>query len=240
MKKILSLILTVFMMFSMSLCISCKSSEPQTSQSQEYGELKLKRSVYYIPIQYNGDTCKYRVDFATEAERESTEVFAISQDESIVTIKDGRICSGSKFGKTKVEIYTDKKKAFLDVEVVRTVRFLQESIADASYLESTYLACLWFQHNLNSFKKPESVEVLDVCYHEENGKIDYFVLQVRAENGFGGNTIGYYNLTYSAIASGYSPYLFSSDILMNGFHSNYGCSYLNSVVTEYKLGLISL
>lgn len=245
MKKILSLILAVFMIFSMSLCIGCKSSESQTSQSQtsqskEYGELKLNQSVYYTIIQ-NEIKCNSFVYFATEAEKKSTEVFAISQDESIVTIKDGKICSGEKFGKTKVELYTDKKKAFLNVEIVSTLQFLRKKFnenADCLSDEWDFLACLWFRNNLNSFKNPKSVEVLDARAHWENSKVDFYMLKIRAENGLGGKTIGYYMLTSSGFSSGFSPY-YSSGITMPNFFS---CttSYINNIVTEYKLGLINL
>ena len=102
--------------------------------------------------------------------------------------------------------------------------------------QTNLLACAWFGNHRNAFKNPDSIEVLQAWEHTSNGSIDFFMLQVRGENSFGGNSIEYVQLSYRGFSDGYSPYIFSY-ILADGF-SYSGVEFsLNCCIEEYRLGL---
>lgn len=60
-----------------------------------------------------------------------------------------------------------------------------------------WLIYSWTKNNLGKFKNPASVEFTGNAYYHKNssGEIDYFLVEYRADNSFGGKTVSYMKLT---------------------------------------------
>ncbi len=71
-----------------------------------------------------------------------------------------------------------------------------------------WLIYLWTKNNLNSFKDPASVEFTGNAYYHKNssGDVDFFLVEYRANNSFGGKTVSYMKLTeYSLTETDWQP-----------------------------------
>ena len=247
MKKLLTLFISIMLVL---FCCSCSLSSQSSPQSEEIssedssmkGVLTLRQTTW-ITCTNNAFGAKNFVDFSASGESEDTQVFAKSQNEDIVWIKDGNdITVGQKFGKAIVEIYTDDKVGYLEVEVVPYLRYLEEEAKENRneeifHYKQSYLACKWLIDNINSFKDPNSVEVLDWWYHESSsGNVDFVMMEIRAKNSFGGYTIDYVMVKSYGIFEGYCPEI-SYSTLMDGFY-DLGSTYkIEKVLSEYKQGI---
>jgi hypothetical protein len=84
---------------------------------------------------------------------------------------------------------------------------------EGSVFYDAWLIYSWTKNNLDAFKNPASVEFTDgdVFYHETaSGDIDYFLVEYRADNSFGGKTVSYMKLTqFSLTSTDWQPTLVS-------------------------------
>lgn len=97
-------------------------------------------------------------------------------------------CSGSVTSKSNTPYADDLKK--------------QAESGEYSLYENAWLLYNWLTKNLESFKNPYSVELTGNAYYcedEESGDIKFFLVEIRAQNSFGGNTVGYCKVTSNAI-----------------------------------------
>ncbi|MBR7135837.1 MAG: hypothetical protein IKD14_01790 [Clostridia bacterium] len=234
MKKILSIILTIFAVTLACFSVGCDNKANIDNQSNktplEFDRESLVVTVSNITTQYD---IKDIIVFESEDEKDKTKISATSENESVVKIVNGCIVPGKEFGKTNVQVFTDKKVGTIEVEFVSIYKYW--SRFGEKYQEDL-LACAWFSNHRNAFKNPDSIEVLQAWKHTSNGSVDFFMLEVRGENSFGGNSIEYLQLSYSGFSDGYSPYIFSY-ILADGFSYSSVTYSLNVCIEEYRLGL---
>ena len=74
---------------------------------------------------------------------------------------------------------------------------------DSIINKSAWLMYSWLTKNINSFKNPASVELTGNAYYakdEASGEIKYFLIETRADNSFGGKSVGYVKVTATALA----------------------------------------
>ena len=231
MKKILSILLGFFLGLMVFGCT------PKKEMSIK-GALELTEKVWITCV---NNAMKYTafVDFSSDEEKENTEVFASSLDESIAIIKDGKIVVGDKMGKTQVKIFTKDKEAILDVEVVSYLSYLR-SLEDEN-AEFAYTLSTWLIQNMGSFKAPKSIELVEdgiYCFKNEQGEIDHFIAKIRGANSFGGNTVDYVMIEYDGLSKGFAP-IWYGYILYEGYYQYYGVKYyVDRVLDEYKKGII--
>lgn len=80
---------------------------------------------------------------------------------------------------------------------------LEEQAEDGSIMyTSAWLMYSWITKNINSFKNPASVELTGNAYYckdEVSSEIKFFLVEFRADNSFGGKSVGYAKVTYSGI-----------------------------------------
>ena len=84
---------------------------------------------------------------------------------------------------------------------------------DSSIYKPTWLMYSWLTKNINSFKNPASVELTgQACYakDEVSGEYKYFLIEIRADNSFGGKSLGYVKVTATSLAeTNWEPSLIS-------------------------------
>ncbi|MBQ3331252.1 MAG: hypothetical protein IJG87_08770 [Ruminococcus sp.] len=75
-----------------------------------------------------------------------------------------------------------------------------ESGESGLYVEA-YTMYSWLTRNLDSFKDPASVELGDTAYYckDDSGDYKFFLIQIRANNSFGGKSSGYCKVTLTRI-----------------------------------------
>ena len=75
--------------------------------------------------------------------------------------------------------------------------------------KTDWLLYSWTKNNLDAFKNPVSVEFTGNAYYYENssGEIEFFLVEYRADNSFGGKTVSYMKLTEFSLTStdGWTP-----------------------------------
>lgn len=80
---------------------------------------------------------------------------------------------------------------------------LEEQAKDGSITNtSAWLMYSWLTKNLGSFKNPSSVELTGnafYCKGETDTDFKFFLVEIRAENSFGGNSVGYCKVTANGI-----------------------------------------
>ena len=80
---------------------------------------------------------------------------------------------------------------------------LEEQAQDGSITgTSAWLMYNWITKNLGVFKNPASVELTGNAYYckgESSTDFKYFLVEFRAENSFGGNSVGYCKVTATSI-----------------------------------------
>ena len=229
------------MIFMVGCNNNAVSKNDFTSQSDSVpkGELDLKVDSW-VTCRNNSASYTYIQNNFIESHEDCTDLAIVSNDESIAWIEDNNVCIGEKMGQVTLEISTKDKVATLTVKVGTYLEYMKWQIENGSittYGEEEYLASRWLIKNINSFKNPKSVEVLDYWIHRTNGEIDYFIMEIRAQNGFGGNTIDYTLVEYGKISEGFSPYLYSDIILLDGFTQGWSLHTIEQVLKEYKEGV---
>ena len=73
---------------------------------------------------------------------------------------------------------------------------------DSSIYKTAWLMYSWLTKNINNFKNPASVELTGNAYYakdEASGEIKYFLIETRADNSFGGKSVGYVKVTATAL-----------------------------------------
>lgn len=80
---------------------------------------------------------------------------------------------------------------------------LEEQAKDGSITNtSAWLMYSWITKNIGSFKNPSSVELTGNAYYckgETSTDFKFFLVEIRAENSFGGNSVGYCKVTANGI-----------------------------------------
>jgi len=231
MKKIVSVILTIFTVILACFMCACGNN------TLEFSRLEFSSDVWVITVA-NIDRpvdIKDRIIFESEQEKTETQISATSKDESVAKIVNGCIVPGNRFGKTKVQISTEQKEGVVEIEFISTYERLSRDQNNEINKESL-LACSWFSNHRNSFKNPDSIEVLDSWTHTQNGEIDFFMLKIRGENSYGGSSIQHIILNYRGVSDGYSPYI-APYMLADGFSYASVKYQINWCIEEYKLGL---
>ena len=81
---------------------------------------------------------------------------------------------------------------------------LEEAAKDGSMTNtSAWLMYSWITKNIGAFKNPGSVELTGNAYYckgESSTDFKFFLVEFRAENSFGGNSVGYAKVTATGIA----------------------------------------
>ena len=74
---------------------------------------------------------------------------------------------------------------------------------EGSVFYNDWLIYSWTKNNLDAFKNPVSVEFTGNAYYYENssGEIEFFLVEYRADNSFGGKTVSYMKLTEFSLTS---------------------------------------
>lgn len=240
MKKILLIILSVFMMFTVGCNNNSVSKNDFTSQNDSVpkGALELKVDSWVTCRNNRASYTDIQNNFI-EAHEDCTDLAIVSNDESIVCIENNNVCIGEKIGEVTLEISTKDKVATLTVKVVTYLEYTKWKIENGRsdpYDKEAYIAACWLIKNINSFKSPKSVEVLNYWIHRTDGEIDYFIMETRAQNSFGGNTMDYTLVEYGKISKGFSPYLYYG-ILLDGFTQGWSLYTIEQVLKEYKEGV---
>ena len=94
----------------------------------------------------------------------------------------------------------------------------------------------WFVKGLSSFKNPASVELVDKLYYAKNdaGEIKYFLIETRAENSFGGKTVGYVKVTSTSVAQvDWKPTLVGNEFEGEKVYTSSVSSMVRTAVAEY-------
>ncbi len=80
---------------------------------------------------------------------------------------------------------------------------LEEAAKDGSMINtSAWLMYSWLTRNLNDFKDPATVELTGNAYYckdESSGDFKFFLMEIRANNSFGGKSVGYVKVTSTGI-----------------------------------------
>lgn len=186
MKKILSAIIALALLCSFASC-----SAPL--------ELKVPELTTY-----RGDTTSLAFILGVDQSelQGNTKISAVSKDESIIKVNDQTLVAGNTLGETTVEITMNNRKGTLKVKVVPYMDYLYEEAnkADASgFDQARYYASQWLVSNLDAFKNPTSVSVNKIRYPVDaisatSCDCDYFIMEIRAQNGFGGYGVEYYKV----------------------------------------------
>jgi hypothetical protein len=231
--KLLSLILTLSLMFS--VLVSCGDKEP------EYEDLILKRTEI-VTCKNNGLEIKGVIDYEKSNISETETVSVSSTAENIAKFENNKIVFGNEYGEASLEIIVGNKKGSVNVKVVPYLEYLS-SLANkegaSGFDKLDYYAASWMITNLSAFKNPSSVSIEDVYYVEgavdSNGfNASYLIMEVRAQNGFGGYNVEYYKVTSGNIQvaeiSSYGGFFKS----YNGQSLYSCCGYsVNKAVQEY-------
>ena len=193
-------ILSIARVFSLIIALFTGCSpkfEPLTMRSPE---LVINRG--------NGMGIKGIIDFEASNIPDNADITVVSKNEEIATYKDNTLTIGNQYGETTVEFIVGNKKGTLKVKVVPYLEYMayEASKEDAKgYTEANYLAAEWVIANLDAFKNPSSVSVSevyavvgDVTTKECNAS--FFIVKIRAQNGFGGNSVEYYKVNSYSIS----------------------------------------
>lgn len=183
-RKIIYCLLTLLILGSLCAC-------------NKYEPLIMKETTLTT---YKGYVCGLSpfVDFEANGISNTTEFQVTSSDEAIVKFENNKLVFGNKIGEATLEIIANNKKGILTVNVVPYMEYLKSECGTDYVCTYEYYAARWLLNNLNSFKNPNSVEVMKVAYPDSNYNpfdCDFFLLKIRAQNGFGGYGVEWYKVT---------------------------------------------
>lgn len=88
---------------------------------------------------------------------------------------------------------------------------LKEYSTQNSIYKHEYVIYTWTKNNIEKFKNPASVEFTGNAYYHtvdttSESEVDFYLVEYRADNGFGGKTVSYMKLTaYSIVAVDWTP-----------------------------------
>lgn len=191
--KLLATILTLCLTFT--LFAAC-GSEPN------YEPLEMKKTEIITPRNNSWDIAGI-IDFRASGLSETNDITVKSGDESLAKYENRKIVFGNDYGTTTLEIIVGNKKGTLNIKVVPYIEYLQATAneADASgFTMIDYYAASWLINNLSLFKNPASVSVEDILYTEgsvtsSGFNAKFLIMEIRAQNGFGGYGVDYYKVT---------------------------------------------
>lgn len=114
-------------------------------------------------------------------------------------------------GETEIKLTYKGKIAVIVYKVYSILDYLSyeaDNDGNIGSSQNKYLGCLYLMNNIEAFKDPSSVEVTKVVkYTNDSGKVDYFMMKIRAKNSFGAYNVDWFKITLASIDKGYSPYL---------------------------------
>lgn len=226
MKKIFCMVVAIVMSFSVFFCFAGCHGENNNVSAEESAEVPalILRNDTYTTYVGNGINLGYFVDLKAEGignENEATGygITVVSDDLSVAKM-DGRWLKGLKIGSTKIKLIYNEKEATITFNVIPMMEYLKkesEANGNKGMYYHKYWACRYFVNAIEQFKNPSSVEVMKVLKHTtEDGIVDYYMMQCRAQNSYGGNTIDWFIVDSDGISEGFSPYL-TSFIMLDGF-----------------------
>ena len=246
MKKLVCLVVTLIIsLLSVSL-ICCNKNDSASSPTYSVPSLTLRNDTYTTYVG-NGIVLSYFVDLkaeniSTDNEEEGFGITVTPEDPSIAKMK-GMFLSALKIGSTKVELSYNNKESTITFNVIPIIRYLKnEAKANenkgASY--ELYVACSCFINGVEQFKNPSSVQVLEVFKHQtEDGTVDYYMMQCRAQNSYGGYTTNWFIVDYSGISEGFQPFI-APGLNLDGFapivSSSGDAKIITLAVKEYLAG----
>lgn len=232
MKKFLCLITTVIMSFLAVNClVGCGKKE-----------LTLSNDMYTTFVG-NGIPLSYFVDLEAEGiSRENTANgygITVEPDDSSIASMDYPWLMGKKIGSTKVKLSYNGREATITFNVIPMIDYLKkesESNGNKGSSYEKYLACRYFLDGVERFKNPASIEVLEVFKHTtEQGVVDYYMMECRGQNSFGGNTVDWVKVDIYGISDGFSPYIITY-ITLDGFDRIAVAEDITLAVKEYLAG----
>lgn len=98
-------------------------------------------------------------------------------------------CGGEKKSDSKTPIADELKQA-------------AEEDEKGGLRERDWILYSWITKSINSFKNPSSVELGEkafYCKGDSEGEYKFFLVEIRADNSFGGKSVGYCKVTPSSI-----------------------------------------
>ena len=231
--KITSLILALSL--TIAILVSCGNTEPK------YEDLALK-TTEIITCRNNSWEIKGIIDYESSNISETDAIVVNSTSENIAKYENNKLVFGNEYGEATVEIIVGNKKGSINVKVVPYLNYLNAQATKdgaSGFTKMDYYASSWLINNLSAFKNPSSVSVEDVLYVEgtvssSGFNASYLIMEVRAQNGFGGYSVEYYKVSSGSIevatVSSYNG-LFKS---YNGQSLYCGGGYsVNKAVKEY-------
>ena len=224
MKKFLCLITTVIMSFLAVNCLvgCCKKT------------LTLSNDMYTTYVG-SGMLLDYFVDLEAEgiSRENAANAYGISAepDDTTVVNMEGPWLKAKKLGSTKVKLSYNGKEATIIIDVIPMIDYLKKESENDGNTGSSYhryLACRYFLDGIERFKNPSTIEIIEVFKHTtEQGVVDYYMMECRGQNSFGGNTVDWVKVDRYGISEGFSPYI-TSIIKLDGFRP------IRSVETDAK------
>lgn len=236
MKKLIAFLLAAMLL--LALC-ACGAKEPLT----------MKKDTWYVSPAGNAMGVAGAVDLEA-SEISAEDITAKSSDESFVKIEDGKIVvAGGKMGEADVTLTAGAKEGTLHVCVVDYPEYLEKNAEQAKQKDAanrdvfdkndinTWNLYCWLTAGLDTFKNPASVQITgsDVFYAKTDGdEYPYFLIELRAENSFGGYGVSYFKVSSSGVEQvNWQPTLISpnynGDTVMRGFSA----MYLSEALTVY-------
>lgn len=207
MRKFLIVLFTLMLTFSMLIISACEDKEP----------LILKQDVLYAS-RNNGYPIAYLLDL--EVNNISKSDVKIICDSDLIYFEDGMLRTREALGDSSCTITAKGKSAKLEIKIITILETYEKEYEDGKLegaLLKVYLATKSLINCLDDFKKPSSVEVVDCwAFLNNDGSYKYFIYEIRAENSFGGNVIGYYKINANgySISSASEPYYWEYDQLV--------------------------
>ena len=212
-KKLLILVvalLVVVLTISFAGCANNNSNGTNTGSEVEKPDepkydLVLKKSEFftYTNAYSQGLVVGAFIDYEL-----SDVITVVSGNEEVVKIKENRMYM-IKPGVAEVQITCNDQTGLVTITVYSILNYYKhemEANPESLDRKADYYACVCLLNNMQSFKDPYSVEVLKAWYHiADNSTIDYYMMEIRARNGFGGYSVDYVMVNASAIYKWFSP-----------------------------------
>lgn len=143
------------------------------------------------------------IDFEKSGIKETTKIKVKSNNEQLVKYENEKLVFGSECGETDITITAGLKKVTVKVKVVSKLDLLEyrANKKDASgYDKLDYYSAKWVIHNLERFKNPSSVTLKEVYYLQNSVSktsfdASFLIVEISAQNGFGGYGSSFYKVT---------------------------------------------
>ena len=196
--KIVSLILALSL--TIAILVSCGNTEPK------YEDLALK-TTEIITCRNNSWEIKGVIDYESSNISETDVITVNSTSEKIAKFENNKLVFGNECGEATVEIIVGNKKGTVSVKVVPYINYLNARATKdgaSGFDKLEYYAASWLIANLSAFKNPSSVSVEEVLYIEgavssSGFNASYLIMEIRAQNGFGGYNVEYYKVSSGSI-----------------------------------------